>query len=1600
MENIQNLDPRPGDVIRDNEDGSDYVVSALGAAAGGIALFRGINILNQEIKEWKAEAYQDADITLLRKNAQDLDPDDIYNSIRDNLKKAERASKNLGDPNFLQILKSEKGKFIRDMLLIGDSVDKFDMALIDMAKSLVGTSKQTWDADQIYETLARYIPEDQFDADFIKDFSIEFEQRMQQSATKTTREAVQNLDELIIPRVDDFTRTNLRLLEKINFTSTDISDTPTHSKGFFKAMTNAGARDDVFVQKFLGGRLGEHGRANLSRLMNKIFHAMGGRHAPDLYELLGSQFLSQAVEAINSGMATPAFIEELTKMKGFDEIMTSYFKFRSTDNHAIRASTRQSFRNPLEEAIGARKGALSMNQLRRLINGDNAAGGQFSGLSIEVNTFFENYLKNGKVSFKGKDFNLDNQIDREALYTVFSKNFSNQNFLVDPEDLFKSMNRGDEILDLDHLISRHGLIEKHLQDRGIDDLGQYHMANNSLTNRSNTTIHFELRRSVSPKRYNELAEYVASGDIKAINTVLPAVPDGKQRHFITTGGDTFRMSTDLESLQDGRPLDDLSYIDLWEGEKVDGRETRHFLNSTSIFDIDAIEKAQKSNEQIKSLNDYFRLQIPLADQKTARVVGRIDGEMDDYYRMGYNSGKLTLVNINDGPLRVIGSDIQAPRGMEEIVDRIDQIYDNKSKVAYFDLEVDMTTRHIEEISLIDQNRILELQTELSDLNDEKGRLDRNVKKKLKQLTNQETYEFTELSKNLSPAKRAGHLKKIISTLNGYDVIVTKSGADYNFLIEEATLLKRSGHLTELEYDDILMQIHEIRAQKGVGSETIPMLSGHANLGETNQNFLTQKYLKKMQTHISLLDNAENYQLTQMFGDQYKEVRQKIQFTNLNTNPIMLVPGKNRVRGTSGEPIMLIGYNELANGNIQIDYMNQMGVKRSKVGTPAMMGAFMSNYEQMESVADYKDFTTRPLVKAASKLRGEMVQDMAERMIRDLNPTNRDVGAPMYKGGGDILAGTSTRLHNFRVQYIGAMLPDDLLDVPEGVEMEELEDIIRHRIGSVDDFRKKMQDAGLDHHFLVQDDELLDVIKDHVAEDLAISAADPMRRTATKQMTYELIDTGSQLLGLAMDQYSHDYFDALSLIAAKTAPQVTMKRDYFNYSMNVGVQGGLRAQSQIKSPYNVDIRSSVNAFTSELFTFPAARPDSGVSDHAQWLLKQAGIDIDNDKDFLAWKEAFEKNTGQSFEQFYEKTQAIPKLHQDFQPDNHFLNLSNKFFKNSNEAVDLMTASIRERALQLEDKTQIDTLNGLADNISNRLFETRRNWDGKGSLGAQMTHVVEEELFGFLQQDPEKHFDLLRQEYTEYNILKNLSDREWTTSVLNKLRDRAGDDPDTVLKIFQSITENDIERAEGDVDKVLDEIFARNPYEGEEVIPRSGTEAKELLPNLQMDQKDIPEVKMQAALMNRARRGSVRGLDVEETARVAREMMMNPSNFAQVKPLMALAGAAAFMGFVEPDLDEPSAGNMSDELGHINHMNRISEMPGTQKGTGIFVGQTDPFKLKLSIKGFVKNSEQQKLITEEVFNSLTNTMEFRSVRDHRVDEQDHTPMVEQMRRRLRG
>lgn len=149
------------------------------------------------------------------------------------------------------------------------------------------------------------------------------------------------------------------------------------------------------------------------------------------------------------------------------------------------------------------------------------------------------------------------------------------------------------------------------------------------------------------------------------------------------------------------------------------------------------------------------------------------------------------------------------------------------------------------------------------------------------------------------------------------------------------------------------------------------------------------------------------------------------------------------------------------------------------------------------------------------------------------------------------------------------------------------------------------------------------------------------------------------------------------------------------------------------------------------------------------------------------------------------------------------------------------------------------------------------------------------------------------------------------------------------------------------------------------------------------KDIPSLtEVFSKLAATARRVANEEIDPGATMRTVAELSRDVG--AQVSkritqtstlPLVTLGGAIGAMAAFGPRSDDFSQGEQS--MAMQNQIARWSEVPGNEVNQGIWVGQEEPFRISVNIKGFVKSKQHQEALIQQVYNAISGVVEFRAI-----------------------
>ena len=131
------------------------------------------------------------------------------------------------------------------------------------------------------------------------------------------------------------------------------------------------------------------------------------------------------------------------------------------------------------------------------------------------------------------------------------------------------------------------------------------------------------------------------------------------------------------------------------------------------------------------------------------------------------------------------------------------------------------------------------------------------------------------------------------------------------------------------------------------------------------------------------------------------------------------------------------------------------------------------------------------------------------------------------------------------------------------------------------------------------------------------------------------------------------------------------------------------------------------------------------------------------------------------------------------------------------------------------------------------------------------------------------------------------------------------------------------------------------------------------------------------------------DLEHSASLRNTLPHGGSLDKMAAPLMLVGGMAALMSAFAPNTDDFSQGVESDNHA-FGSISRNSEIVGTDWSSRTYHGEEQPFKIDITFKGFVSDRMEHKRLMKNVFNSLSDHIETVQIRnDFREDTANVTP-----------
>lgn len=1575
MQNIKNIDPTPGDVVREKKDGLDYVIYTAGAIGMGLTLLSGISLLDKSIKQWTIENYSEDELQLIKKNFKNIDPQEIFNKVGKIYEDAAKAGRNMNQANFRNKLLGPEGKFIRDMLLIGDSITEYDSALVQLAKALNSGSPVVYRADDIYKVISNALDPEEFDSEFITEFARQFESELRLNAQPARLSTVMdssNLASMLSPTSDGFNNSVIRKVMSFgNNKGLDSSQLSFLRRVISSDVTNLSVLDHI--QGSFGKNKAED---NLTKLITLTLQKSGATNTND--ETV-KKFFNQVIKAaVKDPKKIPLELQQILNNDGFRSVVSEYDKVSSETNKLKYRSRRESTRFKQDKLAVARKSA-SIDEITSLIK----KGG--THVSIERNTLLENYLVGGKVAYNGIKYDLSDPEQIRYIKNVMEESTNNKSLLLSTNDM-KSLLQSRDI-DLNKMLEDDLKLRAAIPTQASNNIGAAHMIGNVISNRSQPLVSFTVQGATDQKVPLSVLNDIENGSFSSFESNLPSTPKGKVRKYVgITDSGKYYTAASLNELENQVVQADAEFVD-FKYLDVNPNETRlsQLIASETaqpLFQLDSVNSALESGTRLSTIQNYAKQKVlPNLRSTIVTNLAPVQGSLEGAYYSGQASARLALVGIKgingSGGVRLIGTSVPTREGFTAILDRADRLLDPdrvyreyfdiakevRGKIGFFDLERNPTgSKRIMEISIVDSSELESLLPQVNEMRSS-GKLITKSQARY-ELRNSVRGRFANSEGVSGLENRKTQLLNLIDELDNYDTIFTQSTNDYDFLLEEASLLKDKGLVDPDEYDSMIKRINYIRSNKAVTSETIAQLTGNSTLGNSSQGAQTAKHLGRKQLHTALLDNLDNYELMMNYSKDYTQIRDNLSFQGLVDSNVII--NSRRLGKLSGDSIQVLSVRDLSDGNIQMEYKTSSGIRKIFVGSPDQIGAF---FGESVTLSNYPTEST-------GKLRSDAVADLQKRMLRNLNSLTRTTDFPL-DFNPKIPTGMSQEAFMLDVRRISNNISKLVLNTGkiDGLTQEELLDkSLAILTGNQADLKGIQQLLGADGLEVV-DEAVLKSYQNAIAEEMTQQITHPVYKDSVEAMFESIGEKNLELITKVLRQPgAESFFQPLIASVIAEAPELSVHTDYFSYSLSAG-KSGLRSNKKFYDP-NISTKGTIYEFVNEVVMYGTRNSAADDDELAYQLLLRAGIDPDsiNSSSFDSFR-----HDAKGFFESTLKSENLPDYLKSFSDDsiNQLGRLQDKFVHQSPDIVKLMTQSLRD---VLKDDDSIKMI----EELESSLINIQRSYDPKTSARSvtdMMADELESMIDKFINTSP-GNFDKLKHSYTERDISSVIGNSELMKSKLEMIRTITDTHVDLTDELFNAIKGDDT-TLEGFQD-VLNNLV-------EAAKSRSANVSPTITPPTPPIVNEIDLQKRVAAAMVQSTDQSI---DLDATARAAREFTI-PSEVRGAHSLMLIGAAFAFAGLFQPDIDSDyRAGNVSDM--HRSQVGKIAEIPGDPKSTTVFTGQTSPFQLDISIHAFSDKQEKIQELISKVQESLSSHVDLTTTSRIKRKEEDQRPMIDHMRK----
>lgn len=1661
---LTNIGPIPvqaGDVVRDQQDGVDYVVRAAAIAGAGALVVYGISLYDQSLKQWTADTYEELGLRRVLNNHRGEAPEAMAERLTDLFQKPGRIARTAGKADFFDSLFSENGQFFRDLLMIGDEVEQFNPALGKMAAALVDVSHRIWTADEIYEALASSVHPEAFDEELLQQFSQEFAFRIRATASLKTSTVRPNmpggpslLRDLMLPQVLDEQEINWggSALQQLQYSVRRKGQKalgPEARKLVSRAI-NPEIGDPILG--FLGVSSNASASDRLTALIARVLETRGARESTTVVQSFMASLVRADAKKIAEGKAPSATLAHILDEKAVGAALTHLAGAQKIPRRRKNRTPRLTLVD--REIEGLRVSPYKVSHGQFMSRHQATGAEQF--YSIDANDFFHHYLNGQKVRVGQRTFDLNSLSEKEAASKAI---FGGEQTIMGSSRHFIQAIRAlgnNETADLTHLVSESQQLRRRLPTHVLSKIDLMHFSKQGRDVRGRGTVGFRFNTSeFTPRLLKALKAAQLESSLvykkEVVDELVQQVPGHKRLFIAQTMGGRIEAHDNLEILDRLMAGDAEKQATTYYYAHLQQEKAYQYL--TGQLDLRNLLSSGQA-EPILPFGDEgmigtFRQQFASLDtgvvDPTVRIMETVEGvtgAVDFQFRHGYQHGKMAFVSIKNidgtGGIRVVGTDLgSSGDAIQQQLNRADMLLDpdstvrfldqygnslhRKPNIGFLDLETDPGSKRLKEISIAsteDLQQLMELTDPMAD--DFRHMTAKQARTKVVELTRThgigDDLLFKTVDKRASMGTRLKNLERTLDRLESFDQVWAQSKNDYRFLLDEVDSIFRSGKLSKDSYEQLTRRILDISETRGVTAETIPQLTGHLVLGNSSQPLATAKYLGHQEFHVALLDNLDAYKLqTQVYRDDYLRVRRGMEVIDLGNNPMTVVFRNSRLSDIDHQKIRISKIEYPGEGVVQLTYNNALGHQRMMTGNAAQIGRAFGELAEQPLYQTFEEFMDHKLSGQIAAQAARNLEDRVRRLANEMNPLAEyimDVGQRSGLKGPAIVQPRGAKV--FRARYIASKVYAEFVEgVGRNQTTDKIEEAAIRFVGDNENFKALMSRYGIKHSM---SDELFDSTREDVAATLS-SMSDAGEAPAIMEFFRRLGGAGDRLMGVTLDESQLDKFDATVLHLFEGVEKHTVKaQEGVHFSLRMpDIHNKMRAKTLITEAMDRDPSQAVNQFVSELISYASLEPSSKAGIAAREALESAGV--------RGLEEMLEGVKSHATRNGWRKNARRYLLGQDFA--NHMtFGLSEDFTAVAGEAgsqflrgygglADIFARTFDDRAEQLLDANEKKRVQELAGSIRGRIARIQAELsEGDRDISVFMGQAVREEVGRFLNDgDVKSNLALLTPDIEILDVVGKIAD-EATVQHAIRTVDKEFDNPDAMDLLNAALKQDSVEAA---VRKLRQQAEADVHQEAVAKSTNLSVAAEQVVKGATMEgalEAATPATKnAEVEIVHRAVNKAMPGVEKEGLMEAIHGLTLGVDPLRNgrlisgiTKPLMAIAGAVALLTAVNPAIDANYTGGLrSKQRGNINDpVNRFSEIPGAGSTMGpVFVGQEQPFKLDINVRGLAANETQKKLLIDRVYDSLTESTEYMSqrntIRERRMESFRH-PAAELLKANL--